>query len=109
MTNYDYLITLPVEKFNTAIISIVNQFGGNSELLLRYLNETYVNPHPTIREMLDSNLSGVNISFRYGGFVYSAVSVTDFLKKYGNLSSGLLDLKISFIRTSRNGDKTLIL
>ena len=108
MTNYDHLITLPVEKFNNSIISIVNQFGGNPELLLRFLNSTYV-PILTIRDVLNENFNGVNITFRYLGFVYECVSAQDFMERYGTVASGILDMRVVSIRVGKNGSKTLIL
>lgn len=108
MTNYDHLITLPVELFNTTIISIVNEFGGNSELLLRYLQSEYVGVK-TIRDILSSNFSGANITFRYCGLVYECVSASDFVGRYGTLASGILDMRVKNIRTGKNGSKTLML
>lgn len=108
MTNYDHLITLSAEEFNNSIISIVNQFGGNSELLLRYLNSEYV-PILTIRDVLNENFNLNNITFRYFGSVYECVSVDDFLKRYGTNSEPLLNLKIKSVRTGKNGNKTIFL
>lgn len=107
MTNYDYLITLPPADFNRAIISAVSECGGNEELLLRYLNSEYVSIK-TVRDILLSNYSGVNITFRYRGFIYGATSVEDFLKQYGAVSEWILSLRVQSIRTGRNGNKTVV-
>lgn len=108
MTNYEYLTSLPVEKFSVAIASVVDSCGGNSELLLRYLNAEYMGVKK-IRDVLNENYSGVTISFRYGGAVYSCVSVDDFLKQYGTLASGILDMRVVSVRAGRNGNKTVVL
>lgn len=108
MTNYDYLITLPVEKFTTEIISAVNNFGGNYQLLLRHLNSTHLGIQ-TVRDILVENYSGVTISFRYNGAVYSCTSIDDFLKQYGTVASGILDMRVVSVRTGRNGNKTVVI
>lgn len=109
MTNYEYLRSLTVEEFSEAIICIVNYCGGNSEVLLRELNSTYHNPHQTVREFLNENYSSATVSFQYRGYVYECVSVSDFIKKYGSVSDGVLDLCVKSVRTGRNGNKTIIL
>lgn len=98
MTNYDYLITLTDEKFAESIINLTHRFGSNSNLLTKFLKAEYI-PDLTVRE----------ITLRIGNIIFSAVSVNDFISKYGSVNENILNKKIIDIRTGRNGNKTIII
>ena len=109
MTNYEYLTSLPVEKFTNEIINITNSFGGNYQLLLNFLNSTYINPHTTIRDILSNNFNNFRYTFRYRGFIYETTSIDDFIKKYGSVSEPILSSVISGVRVSKSGNGTILL